>query len=180
MNKNIIAVLSILLIFSDSYSFNSEALIFSYTSEKKDNPLEITVVTGSNKIYRDVKLAEIIDSNILISKDTASSKIHIEDIKSIKIKGRGFWTGAAVGGVIGFGIGFFAGANATDALYAGTQDHSILGLGILLGVIFAVPAGLIGGGIQSLLTEDKYYDLCKLDFEAKRKKLKNLMREFSN
>ena len=180
--KKLITVLLFSLIISNAYSNHSGAYLYLKKSivEITDTTYECTIVTGSKCIYKAAELYVLSDSSVIILRGDVKTEILIKDIRSIKFKGRGFWKGAVIGGGIGFGIGFIAGANATDALYAGTQDHSVAGLGILFGVIFAVPSGLIGGGIQSLLAKDKYYDLSNLDFEAKRKKIKQLINEYSD
>lgn len=175
--KKIITALSFFLILSNVYALNSDAILLLKKPEIKNNPYDCTVVTGSRSIYEDVKLFGLNDSSVLIMKDEVSREILIKDIKSLKFKGRGFWKGAIIGGAIGFALGFWLGAELS------TIDHDepdYLGAGTGGGLLFGIPSALIGGGLGALFADDIFYDLSNLDFKAKRKKLKSLIKEYSD
>ena len=178
--KKIIVVL-VLLVFSNANSNNSNSLLPLKNSiaEISDTTYKCTIFTFSKNIYKDANLSGLSDSTVRILRGESSTEIHINDIKSIKFKGRGFLSGAAVGGGIGFLLGAIAGAVGSSLGSDGSYDGS-LGGAIGVGALFAVPFALIGGGIGVLLSEDKFYDLSKLDFEAKRKRIKNLIIKYSD
>jgi len=125
-----------------------------------------------------VKIFGLSDSSVKILKGEVSIEIPINDIKSITFKGSGFWKGVAIGGGIGLLTGILFGASNTEICDG--QNGCAVQFTAIAGLIFAIPSALIGGGLGVLLAKDKIHYLSNLNFEAKRKKVKNIIKEYSD
>ena len=105
---------------------------------------------GKQVIYKfdDESIYMIITPDLLIA-DTSIYKyrVSLKDIPKISIRnGTHFWSGAAVGGIIGFVLGFAFGGNLSFSIGGGGNDHPFNpGAAIIVGLIVAIPIGLIGG-----------------------------------
>lgn len=177
----IITATAFFLIFSNAYSNNKGGflIIKNASSEITDTTYECTVVSVSKTIFAGANLCGLSDSSVTVLRGGSSTEILIKDIRSVKFKGRGFWKGAAIGSGIGFVLGFLAGASLSVSLSEGNTPP-VIGPGTAIGALFAVPFGLIGGGLGVLFTEDKFYNLSKLDFDEKRKKVRYLIIKYSD
>ncbi|MBK8552393.1 MAG: hypothetical protein IPL53_15525 [Ignavibacteria bacterium] len=170
--------------FSDLYSNNSDTTVILNNSDSiilknktfkaiSDTTYDCTVVTGSRSIYKDVNLYGLKDSTLRMLDGEFSEEVHIKDIRTIRFHARGFWRGAAIGGGLGFVLGAIGGA---DGIYGEGSIGQALGVGIILGVPFA----LIGGGLGALFADDQFYDLSNLNFETKRRVVGYLLKEYSD
>ena len=97
--------------------------------------------------------------------------IPVRDIRSVKLNNSGFWKGARYGAGGALAIGLIIGLTDTTGEY--------LWDGIKIGLLLAIPLG-IGTGIFYEIKIDKEFDLSKLDFQAKRKKIKYIIRTFQS
>ena len=178
--KKIITALTFILIFSNAYSYNSNLLLFSKKStvEITDTTKKCSLRIISKKNYTDIYIFGLSDSSVKISNGEYSKEILIRDVKSITFKGSGFWKGAAIGGGIGLLAGILLGASLAEMCDDG--DNCKTQTTISGGFIVGVPFALIGGLIGSASAKDKIYDLSRLDFVSKRKKIKFLIKEYSN
>ena len=179
--KKIMMTFFLFVAIPDLYPNFPETIVTKNNSFKRvtDTTYDCTVVTGSRSIYKNVKLFALKDSAIMILKDDVSEKLLINNIRTIKFKGRGFWKGAVIGGGIGFGVGAIIGADGLHLGSDGSTDGS-LGQSLAIGAVLGISFGLLGGGFGALFAEDKFYDLSKMDFVSKRNKLKYLMKENSD
>jgi hypothetical protein len=188
--KRIIFILSLFLINSISYSYNSDSLVSlkKSTADSADKTynsaiisdsavkalpitaLECTVTTNSMKIFKNVKLSELSDSTVKIFIGSKTKEIHIKDIRTIDFNQGGFWKGAIDGAAGALVLGLILGLLDSTGAY--------LWDGIKIGLVLAVPLG-IGLGIFYEVKNDGVYDLSKLDFKAKRKKVKLLINKYS-
>ncbi len=136
-----------------------------------DTTSECTIITKSRSSYKNIVIIELRDSFVFINKDDITRKLLVNDVRTIKFNARGFWKGARLGGGIGFGLGFILGANISSKFNFGN--------GFLGGMLFAIPLGLLGGGIVVLIAEDELYDLGNLNLNAKKSKIKYLIKKYS-
>jgi hypothetical protein len=133
-------------------------------SEKCD-----VLVKGSVPL-KDVQIVEAGDSTFTAYKEGVSKVIAYENLVRIKFRNNGFWTGAVIGGAGVFGI--FA---ITGALYG----KEAAGWGVMLGALFSLPAGLVGGLIGEFAAQDEVVDFKGLNNNLKAKRLKLLMQKHS-
>ena len=77
-------------------------------------------------------------------------------------------------------MGFLFGVIAGSSLSYGVGSSQRIGTTLLIGLLSAIPFGLIGGGLGSIFAEDQLYDLSNLNPEAKRKTIQYLMKEYSD
>lgn len=155
-----------------TYVFTAEkanpAKLLKSKAGKSESTIECTVATGSGKIYKDVKLYGFSDSSVKIINGNNSKEILIKDIRSINFEGTGFWKGALYGSGGALFLGFIIGTLDSTGEY--------LLDGMKLGLALTVPLAIIGGLTSK---KDKYYDMSKLDLETKRKKIKQLIKQYS-
>ncbi len=188
--KKLIIALSFILTITNVYSYNTGSLEYlvkstvsnTCTTYKKMNvsdsavkalmvtAYECTVTTNSMKVYKNVKLSELSDSAVKIFIGNKPKEIYIKDIRSVKFGNGGFWKGARIGAAGAVVIGLIIG------LIDSTGEY--LWDGIKIGLVLAVPLG-IGLSIFYEVKNDGVYDLSKLDFQAKRKKVKLLIKMYS-
>ncbi len=186
-----VIIIAIPLIITNTYSNNSDSNVFLKinTAESADTTLKgtlvsdsavkalsvtslyCTVTTNSFKVYKNVKLSELSDSSVKIFIGSKSKEIPVRDIRSVKLNNSGFWKGARYGAGGALAIGLIIGLTDTTGEY--------LWDGIKIGLLLAIPLG-IGTGIFYEIKNDKEFDLSKLDFQAKRKKIKYIIRTFQS
>ena len=188
--KRIIFIASFFLIISNAYSYNPDSLVTlkKIFAERADTnyiravvsdsavkaipvtALECTVTTNSMKVYKNVKLSELSDSTVKIFTGSKSKEIFIKDIRSVSFNKGGFWKGLKQGAGGALFIGLLIG------LIDSTGEY--LWDGVKIGLLLAVPLG-IGLGTYYEVNNKGEYDLSKLDFQEKRKKVKLLINKYS-
>ncbi|MEO8210608.1 MAG: hypothetical protein ABI840_08595 [bacterium] len=164
------------------YSNNSDTII---ASRKKtiiisDTTHYCMVLTLSKTVHKKVNLCGLRDSSVKILDNNYSHDLAIDSIQSITFYGRGFLKGAAIGGSIGMLTGIIFGGYNISITGDGSSGDYNFGKAFALGFVIGVPFALIGGGVGALLAEDNFYDLSKMNFTNKRKKLIYLMKEYSD
>jgi len=189
--KSVIIIISVFLIITNAHSNNSDSVVSlkKYTAESADTSYlsadvkdsavkaeritvtDCTITTNSFIVYKNVKLSELSDSSIKIFIGNKSKVIPVRDIRSVKLNNSGFWKGARYGAGGAMAIGLIIGLIDTTGEY--------LWDGIKIGLLLAIPLG-IGTGIFYEIKKDKEFDLSKLDFQAKRKKIKYIIRTFQS
>ena len=189
--KSVIIIISVFLIITNAHSNNSDSVVSlkkntaesadtSYLSaDVKDSAVkaeritvtDCTITTNSFIVYKNVKLSELSDSSVKIFIGSKSREILIRDIRSVKFPKSGFWKGARYGAGGALAIGLIIGLTDTTGEY--------LWDGIKIGLLLAIPLG-ISTGIFYEIKIDKKFDLSKLDFQAKRKKIKYIIRTFQS
>lgn len=160
---------------SKVYSQKSDTslLLKKKTFILKDTANDCTIITSSRSVYKDVNMFGLKDSTVRFLKDDLTGKLMINDIRTIKFKGTGFWRGALIGYGIGFVSGFIIGCYDL-----GFSNEFKFGDGFAVGFLIGIPFALVGGGLGSLFAEDKLYDMGNMNLEAKRKKIMYLMKEY--
>ena len=189
--KSVIIIISVFLIITNAHSNNSDSVVSlkkntaesadtSYLSaDVKDSAVkaeritvtDCTITTNSFIVYKNVKLSELSDSSVKIFIGSKSKEIPVRDIRSVKLNNSGFWKGARYGAGGALAIGLIIGLTDTTGEY--------LWDGIKIGLLLAIPLG-ISTGIFYEIKIDKKFDLSKLDFRAKRKKIKYIIRTFQS
>jgi hypothetical protein len=183
MIKKILSTLFIFIQVSIVSANNSDSLFFSGENQFQisDTTYDCILVTNSKSTYKRVNLFGLNDSSLRVLNKNVSHKMLIDSIKSITFYGRGFWKGAYIGGGIGMVLGLIVGGSSNISFTGdGGSSKYDLGRGIGAGALLAIPFGLIGGGLGALFAEDRFYDLSKLDFPAKKEQIEFLMRKYSN
>lgn len=157
-------------------------IIFKSTGAKsmdlKDTSNICTITMNSRSVYEDVQMFNLIDSTVGFLKDKKSGKLNVADIRTIKFKAKGFWKGALYGTGAGFLTGFVIRVTGGLKLESDGSNDGSIGQGFAVGVILAVPVGLIGGGIGSLIAEDHLYDMSDYSYIKKRSMIYHLIKEY--
>lgn len=186
-----VIIIAVLLIITNAYSYSSDSVVSlnKNNAESTDTSeigtavsdsavkalsvtsLECTVTTNTLRVYKNVKISESGDSAVKIFIGSKTKEILIRDIRSVNFNIGGFWKGARDGAAGGMLIGLIIG------LLDSTGEY--LWDGIKIGLLLAIPLS-IGTGIYYEIKNEGEYDLSKLDFKAKRKKIKNIIRIFQS
>lgn len=189
--KRVIFIFSVFLVITNAYSYSSDSVVSlkKFSAERADTcenrtafsdsavkalpvtSLECTVTANSMKVYKNVKLSESGDSAVKIFIGNKTKEILIKDIRSVIFNKGGFWKGARDGAAGGMVIGLIIGLLDSTGEYIWD--------GIKIGLLLAVPLS-IGTGIFYEIKNEGEYDLSKLDFQAKRKKIKHIIRTFQS
>lgn len=156
------------------HEFDSLQIKVNTTFQIVDTTSECTIITKSRSSYKNIVIIELRDSLVFINKNDITRKLLVNDVRTIKFNARGFWKGARLGGGIGFGLGFILGAGGF-----GSSSEFNFGHGFLGGFLFAIPLSLLGGGIGVFIAEDELYDLGNLTLNAKKSKIKYLIKKYS-
>ncbi len=138
-------------------------------------------MTLSKKNYKKVYLSGLTDSSVRILEGNYSHKLIIDSIQSITFYGRGFMTGAAIGGGIGMALGLILGGGnfSITGDGSGTGKYNF-GQAFGSGFIIGIPFALIGGTLGGIFAEDKFYDLSNRSPAVKREMLSHLMKKYSD
>ncbi len=189
MKRVIIIAVLLIITNAESYSIDSIVSLKKYSAESVDTSndrniirdsaskaikvtlAECTLTTNTMRVYKNVKLSESGDSAVKVFIGSKTKEILIRDIRSVNFNKGGFWKGARDGAAGGLVIGLIIG------LLDSTGEY--LWEGIKIGLLLAVPLS-IGTGIFYEIKNDGEYDLSKLDFQAKRKKIKHIIRTFQS
>ena len=117
---------------------------------------ECDVYLADKSLLKDVNLLILSDSSFYAVKYAAKRVILISDIRKVVFKPVApFWKGYLVGSLAGFAIGFLPLAFTKGG---GHPDISGPGVGIVVGLILSIPAGLIGGVIHAFAAADEVYN----------------------
>ncbi|MDZ4713014.1 MAG: hypothetical protein SGI89_11910 [bacterium] len=161
--------------FSSSDSLSSLKKNFYTFPDTTDN---CDVIMMNGFLHNKVNLFGLNDSTVKILKSDVTKKIKINDIRSVKFKGRGFMKGLGIGALTGFVVGVIAGADGFSLVHK--SEKGSFGQAFALGMILAIPLGVIGGPLGAAFAEDQYFNAGNLDFDSKCKKLYKLMKEYKD
>ncbi len=179
-------IIILLICITDVYSQSNDLKDTSISSVKlnsnslnsSDTSSTCTITMNSRSVYKDVQMFGLKDSTLGILKDEKSVRLNVSDIRTIKFDAKGFWTGALYGGTAGFLAGFAIGLlEGFDFSGHGGSGNVKFGQGVAAGIFLAVPFGLIGGGVGSLLANDHLYDMSGYSFIKKRSLIYFLIKE---
>ena len=142
-----------------------------------DTTDECDVYLEGRSLLKDVRLLYESDSTLIAIKKLSTRNIKYADIRKIVFKPNApFGYGFLYGGGIGFLSGFLAFAFAEGG---GHPDFSGPGVGIIAGLILAVPTGLVGGLVGLLVARDDIYNFDKGSSSSKVKRIKYIMKKHS-
>lgn len=116
---------------------------------------ECDIYLSRGIVLKDVSLFINNDTTLLAYSGSYKREIKLSDIKKIVFKGSGgFGTGFLIGAIAGFSAGFLPLAFSKSEGHGGPGGP---GLGVVVGLIFALPAGLAGGVVGAFLDKDDVY-----------------------
>jgi hypothetical protein len=122
---------------------------------KIDTSAECDVYFDNKSVLKDVRLILVTDSTLKAIRDDRSKIIKISGIRKIVFKPIApFVKGMLVGAGIGFLVGFLPVAFSEGG---GHPGYCGFGPGVFIGLICAIPAGLIGGVVGVLVASDDVY-----------------------
>lgn len=161
----------------NEYVSNREGLegLFGEKSDDgvPDASAECDVYLINGIILKDVNLALAGDSSLYAYKELAKREIPYSDITRIVFKPSApFWKGYLAGASFGFLAGFIPLAFSKGG---GHPDFSGPGAGLIVGLIFSVPAGLIGGAVGVLAAYDDVYNFRAGVTRSKIKRIKYII-----
>jgi hypothetical protein len=139
---------------------------------------ECNIYLQSRTLIKNAELFGLTDTSLFYFKNKKVSKINVDDIRTIKFKGKGgFWKGALVGAAFDAFV-FTMLAIAVDPGHGEGAGWNKVFL-LYIGAIGLVPASLIGGFIGAMSDEDKIYEIPKGDLQVKIKKIRGIIKENS-
>lgn len=140
---------------------------------------ECDIYLSGGSLIKDAKLMLESDTILITIKGQKQKVIKIADVRKIVFKpiapfGKGFIIGAGIGFVSGF-ISIFAFAER-----GGHPDISVLlGGGLIIGLVLALPCGVIGGVIGAIASKSDVYYFDKGISSAKLKRVKYIIKKHS-
>ncbi|MCB0726225.1 MAG: hypothetical protein R3A12_17310 [Ignavibacteria bacterium] len=183
--RSIKLIIVFLVFFTEVFSQTADTIISSInlnlkSLNTKDTSNTCTITMNSRSVYKDVQMFGLKDSTVGFFKDEKSGRLKVSDIRKIKFNAKGFWKGALYGAGAGFLTGLIIGiSGGFDYNVGGSSSHTgSFGAGFVGGIIIAIPFGLIGGGVGSLLANDHLYDMGDYSFIKKRSLIYTLIKEF--
>ncbi len=136
-------------------NYKPENKIISEPVDRIDTTTECDVYFDNKSVLTDVKLIVDTDSTLKALRNDNSKIINIAGIRKIVFKTPApFGNGYLYGSAVGFGIGFFSLAFASNS---GEWHIGGIGPGLVFGFILSIPTGLIGGVIGVLAAADDVY-----------------------
>jgi hypothetical protein len=151
-------------------------------TENEKGPFDVQVISSECDVYlddrsvlKDVNLFAKNDSTLVVFKEMGKREVSYSEIRKIAFKPSApFGKGYLIGSAIGFLIGFIP---PTLSRGGGHPDFSGPGVGLIVGLIFSVPCGLIGGVIGLLTAQDEVYLFDKGAPPVKKKRIDYLIEQ---
>ena len=141
-----------------------------------DTTEKCNVYLSGGSLLKDVMLLYESDSTLIALKEKKARVIKIEDVRKIVFTaGSGFWKGFLIGGAVGLGSGLLLGI----LIASDKGSYFKIGFGgtLALGIIFALPAGLVGGVIGAIADRDESYTLPVGYSVTKAKRIKYIIKK---
>jgi len=141
-----------------------------------DTTEKCNVYLSGGSLLKDVMLLYESDSTLIALKEKKARVIKIEDVRKIVFTaGSGFWKGFLIGGAVGLGSGLLLGI----LIASDERSYFKIGFGgtLALGIIFALPAGLVGGVIGAIADRDESYTLPVGYSVTKAKRIKYIIKK---
>jgi hypothetical protein len=123
----------------------------------------------NRSLLKEVSIVKLNDSTVVLSKNGVRRNVNIAELNKIRFSGpSGFWTGAAIAAGISIAGWTFVGLAFGEGKYTGDI--------FLVGLIGAIPCGLVGGLVGLLFDrEDTFYDFSSGNPKAKLKRLRYII-----
>lgn len=184
MNKIIYGLIFLLTV--SSFNNNLQALSFPDTIVVKrgqpdsvisgnyiatsgaDTSDECDVYLKNRSLLKEVRMVSVNDSNLLVIKDSVRRVLNTTDVMKIVFRGgAGFVKGAIFG--MGLSLGVWGTIGAT------TSGSNGFGVGLAVGLIYGLPAVLVGGFVGVLADRDDVYYLMHMKNTNKIKRIKYII-----
>ena len=127
---------------------------FISKEDVQDTTNECDVYLNKGSLLKDVRLLSCSDSNISIIKDKKQREVPVSLVRKITFIEPGFLKGFIIGAGIGFASGLLLGLTWPENSEMGNPNF---GESMMLGMIFSIPTGLIGGIIGAITKTDQVY-----------------------
>jgi hypothetical protein len=138
----------------------------------KDTTDECNIILNDGLLLNEVRLLDVTDSTFTVTKSSVDRVFPLGKLRRVTFVNHGFWTGFAVGAIASvafWGVVGLAGDNND-----GHPDFG-RGFGFLIGLILAVPTGLVTGIIGEFVVTNDDYDFTNINPEASSKRLRAIM-----
>ncbi len=134
---------------------------------------ECDIYLDDRSVLKSVNLLHYSDTSLMAFKGIGKREVPYSQIRKIAFKPSApFGKGYLIGSAIGFLIGFIP---PTLSRGGGHPDFSGPGVGAIVGLLFSIPCGLIGGVIGLLTAQDEVYFFDKGSTPVKNKRIRYLI-----
>lgn len=138
----------------------------------KDTTDECSIMLKNGTLLQEARLLDANDTEFTLTKNDIDKVFPISQIHKITFEHHGFWKGFAYGAATSVAFwGIFGLAAYRDGDWFGR------GFGFVVGLVLAVPTGLVSGLITEFATADEVYYFGKINPLAKSRRLINIIQK---
>lgn len=160
--------------FRDLNQRQEEIAQFNETETAPNGTTTCDVYLETGTMLKDVKLLPAGDSNLTVLKGEVEKNLPIAGVRKLVFPYPGFGNGALIGAGIGFASGLLLGLTWPEHSEWGKPNF---GESMLLGILFSIPTGLVGGVVGALVKTDDSYLLPPGYSITKAKRIKYIMQK---